>query len=109
MTEITLNSENPINTELPEELRILYYGGTGLYSYGDGDIHVLANYRQVNNDPAAVNFFYGQGRVVLIGPHPEIEEDSSRDRCTELDGLSDGPEGSDWPWLSAVIDWLLDE
>ena len=50
-----------------------------------------------------VAFEYGWGRVFLIGPHPEWEEDSDRD------GFEPWPEhddrGSDWPLMRNVTYW----
>ena len=44
---------------------------------------------------------------MLVGPHPEIEEDDSRDGAHNFaEELSDGPDGSDWPFLWTAVDWL---
>jgi len=58
----------------------------------------------VTGTPAIVAFQYGQGRVFLIGPHAEFEEDSDRDGAEPIPELED--EGSDWPLLLEAIKWL---
>lgn len=58
----------------------------------------------MTGNPAMVAFEYGKGRVFLCGPHPEIEVDSDRDGSKRFDKLSD--EGSEWPFLLAVMKWL---
>lgn len=64
---------------------LLYFGGSTFSNYGT-DTTVLATYENNNvlgtNSPAIVASTYGSGKVVLFGPHPEIEEDSSRDGVT---------------------------
>jgi len=42
---------------------------------------------------------------LLVGPHPEIEEDSDRDGTNFANELNDN--GSDWPFLWTSLDWLL--
>ncbi len=107
MTMVTLNSENIINKNEPAERSVLYFGGTSFHPYDNSSINIIATYNELNNLPAAINFNYGNGKVVLIGPHPEIDEESDRDNSSEISGLTDGADGSDWPWLSSVIDWIL--
>lgn len=54
-----------------------------------------------------VAFEYGKGRVFLSGPHPEIEVDSDRDGSNRFNDLED--EGSEWPLLLAVMNWLTEQ
>jgi glutamine amidotransferase-like uncharacterized protein len=85
---------------------ILYYGGPYFSSDEGADIEVLSTYGY-NGQPAIVAFQYGSGRVVLSGPHPEIEEDSSRDGVTidREDEMDDN--GSDWELVLSILHWLM--
>jgi glutamine amidotransferase-like uncharacterized protein len=105
MTSITMNESNPINQyEHPNE-SILYYGGAAFYPYEEQEIEMIGSYDSYNNDTAILNFNYGNGRVLLCSPHPEVEEDSSRDNTSFADELSDA--GTDWNILWTSLDWLL--
>jgi glutamine amidotransferase-like uncharacterized protein len=104
MTGININKANPINVVQPSSYTMVYYGGPYLLPDGSQQIETLATY-QVNNQKAAINFKYGNGRVLLMGPHPEIEENSNRDGSTwgsELDDVE-----SDWPFLQATVMWAV--
>jgi len=106
MTTININLANPINKyESPTEY-ILYYGGAAYYPDELQEMNVVGTYSLFNDDAAIINFGYGNGRVVLIGPHPEIEEDSSRDDVSFGDSLEDN--GTDWNLMWTCMDWLLD-
>lgn len=105
MTTITMNSKNPINQYEPASEIILYYGGSAFYPNSDFKIDTVATWDSYNNNLAIINFYYGNGRVLLLGPHPEIEEDSDRDSTDVAQELND--EGSDWPFLWSAVDWLL--
>ena len=105
ITTITMNTANPINQYEPLKESIMYYGGDSFYSDEGQEMHVIGTYDVYNNDPAAINFQYDQGRVVLFGPHPEIEEDSARDEVSFPDHLEDL--GTDWNLLWTAMDWIL--
>jgi len=104
-TPITMNTANPINQYEPIKESIMYYGGDSYYPDEGQEMHIIGTYDLYNNDPAAINFQYGQGRVVLFGPHPEIEEDSARDEVSFPDHLEDL--GTDWNLLWTAMDWIL--
>jgi len=70
-------------------------------------MEVVGTYADYNNDPAIIGFGYGEGRVLLIGPHPEIEEDSDRDGTDFADWFEDN--GSDWSLLWTATDWVLQQ
>lgn len=93
MTSISLNQNNRINIAQPKRLSILYFGGTSFHPNKDFQYSTLATYDEQNNEPAAVNFTYGLGKVALIGPHPEMAEKTTNDPTTL--------------WLVSIIDWLL--
>ncbi len=105
MTAINMNPDNPINKYEPAAEVTLYYGGPAFYPKPEAVIDTTAWWDEYNNENAIINFSYGQGRVLLIGPHPEIEEDSDRDSVSFADELND--QGSEWPFLWAAIDWAL--
>jgi len=105
ITSITMNTANPINQYEPLKENIMYYGGDSYYPDEEQEMHIIGTYDLYNNDPAAINFQYGQGRVVLFGPHPEIEEDSARDEVSFPDHLEDL--GTDWNLLWTAMDWIL--
>ncbi len=107
MTTINLNSANPINQFSGPQEVTLYYGGQ-VFDPHDGElVDTTATWAAYFDLPAIINFGYGQGRVLLIGPHPEIEEDHDRDSTDFAQELDD--QGSEWPWLWSAVDWLLGE
>jgi glutamine amidotransferase-like uncharacterized protein len=63
-------------------------------------IEVLMSFAQTD-EPAAIFFHYGLGKVFLAGPHLEIEEDRTDWGPNFYDAESD------WPILSRVIDALV--
>jgi len=119
MTKIKINHTHPITDSLPDYMQIFYGGGPFLIPYEDANVTILGTYdvttqyydvttqyypSNVTAPPAMVAFEYGNGRVFLTGPHPEIEEDSDRDGWPPELELSD--EGSDWTLLLEAVKWL---
>ncbi len=105
MTTLTMNSANPINQFEPDSEVMLYYGGCAMYPDAGMTFDIVATFDAHNDDNAIINFHHGDGRVLLIAPHPEIEEDSDRDNTDVAQELDDA--GSDWPFLWSAVDWLL--
>ncbi len=105
MTDVTMNMNNPINAYSGGNESILYYGGPVYEPKPGQQMDTLATWDAWYNLPAIVNFSYGAGRVFFSGPHPETEEDSDRDGNNFADAYSDN--GSDWPFLWSVMDWLM--
>lgn len=90
--------------------QILYYGGPWFQTIVGGGVTTLGVYSSpssVTGMPALVSSLYGSGRVVLIGPHPEIEEDSARDGVTIARENTMNDAGSDWPMTGALLKWLM--
>ena len=90
----------------PTKMTMYYQGGCYLVPDNGSSINVLGSYN-ATGEPAIAICEYGQGRVFISGPHPEIEEDDDRDGISfyELeDGIWD-PE-SDWPLLRDAVKWL---
>lgn len=108
MTKIEIvNRAHPITAHLQEYEWILYYGGAEYFAYEGANVTVLGKYTVNGKNSAIVAFEYGLGRVFLIGPHPEIEEDDLRDGVTWGDWLDDY--GSDWPLMYEAFKWLLEK
>ena len=81
---------------------MLYYWGPALIPADANKVTILARYDAANY-PAMLCFQYGEGRVFLIGTHPEIEEDSDRDGVSWGDDLDD--RGSDWNIMKKAVLW----
>ncbi len=105
MTPLDINESHPINKFEPPIEYMLYYGGPYFQPYGNQNIDVIATWREYDDKPAIISFRYGKGRVVLIGAHPEIEEDSLRDNSCFADEFDDN--GSDWYLLWTLLDWVI--
>ncbi len=105
LTTISLNPLHEVNTRLPRTFTTMYYGGPAFYPDAGQEIDTLASWDQFNAHPAIITLNYGQGRVLLIGPHPEIEETSARDGNLFGSELND-PE-TEWGLLWPAMDWVL--
>jgi len=113
MTTMDINLAHEANVYEPAQRDVLYYGEPYFVANPGQEMQVFASWivptnPVVNGKPGIIGFNYGSGRVVLVGPHPEIEEDDSRDGNNFGEELSDGPDGSDWPFLWTAVDWMLD-
>jgi glutamine amidotransferase-like uncharacterized protein len=102
MTYVSMVSSHPINQYEPAKERSLYWGGP---RFEGGTYDTVATYDEVNDAPAIITCSYGSGRVILFGPHPEIEEDSDRDSSDFAEIFYD--QGSEWPLLWTSMDWLM--
>ncbi|MHA1828817.1 MAG: BPL-N domain-containing protein [Candidatus Heimdallarchaeaceae archaeon] len=105
MVTVNINHNHPITRELPDQMRILYVGGPYFVPYeeAENNITILGIY-DLTRQNAIVSTTFGDGRVFLISPHAEVEEDSDRDGNQPYPDLAD--EGSDWPLLYKAIEWL---
>ncbi len=103
MTKITIEThDHMITKSLPDNLTI-WYGGGGYFQVNENaDVTILGTYALINK-PAIICFNYGEGNVFLSGPHPEFEEDDTRDGLDLYDELDDVE--SDWPLLKQAIEW----
>ena len=106
MVQVNINHNHPITRDLPDTMQILYAGGPYFVPYenAEQEITILGKY-DLTGQNAIVVTSYGKGRVFLLSPHAEVEEDSYRDGFEPFDELSD--EGSDWPLLYNAIEWLV--
>lgn len=89
--------------DLNEAFWVLYYWGPALNLDDNSQASILGVYAD-NELPVLVTSEHGKGRVVLVGVHPGIEEDSIRDGSTWGSELDE--KGSDWPRLKRLIKWL---
>ncbi len=83
---------------------VLYYGGPYFLSDSGFDFDTVSVWDEYNKLPAIIKFTRGNGKVLLIGPHLEIEENDSRDG-TDFAGELDDIE-SDWNLLFNMVSWL---
>lgn len=104
MTNLTLDKTNPINTDSQENLTVLYYGGPIFTPNPGVEVSTLATWNEANNTAAIINFEYNNGRVLLLGPHLEIEEDDDRDGTEFASALTDVE--SDWSIFWNGFKWV---
>jgi glutamine amidotransferase-like uncharacterized protein len=110
MTTFNFQKENTVLSyykTIPYSEDIIYIGGPyfSIDKDAESKVEILATYNY-NGKPAIVAFQCGSGKVVLSGPHPEIEEDSDRDGVTidREDTMDD--KGSDWELVRHILNWL---
>jgi glutamine amidotransferase-like uncharacterized protein len=104
MCQVDLVKPHPITDREPDSLAILYYNGPFFEPNPDARVDIIGAY-QITGQPALVAFEYGRGRVFLTGPHPEWEEDDSRDAVSYFDRFEDRE--SDWDLMRAATQWCL--
>ena len=105
MTTITTNPEHPISRNQPRTLNTMYFGGPAFIPDPGFEVDTIATWDAAKQQCAIIAFPYGSGRVLLVGPHPEIEENDARDGTVFGTELTD-PE-SEWGLLWRATDWLL--
>ncbi|KPK73771.1 hypothetical protein AMJ87_00755 [candidate division WOR_3 bacterium SM23_60] len=86
----------------PDSAWIMYCYGPVLLPESTAAVTILGTY-DIVDQPAMIAFEYGNGRVFIIGTHPEFEEDSERDGVTFGDGFDD--RGSDWDLMKKAAMW----
>lgn len=114
MTPMDMNLEFEANVFEPARRDVLYYGEPYFVPHEGQAIETFATWVVPANPaadgaPGVIGINYGLGRAVLVGPHPEIEEDDDRDGTDFGSELSDGPDGSDWPMLWTMVDWVFQQ
>ncbi len=102
MAELIIDGGHPVTSGYEGTASILSLNSPW-FEAGSG-ISVLARYARTGG-AAVVAGEFGAGRVVLTGPHPEVEEDSPRDGNSYFDVFED--QGSDWPLMSSAAAWCL--
>lgn len=114
MTPMDMNLDFEANVFEPARRDVLYYGEPYFVPHEGQAIETFASWVVPTNPaadgaPGVIGIDYGAGRAVLVGPHPEIEEDDDRDGTDFGSELSDGPDGSDWPMLWTMVDWVFQQ
>jgi glutamine amidotransferase-like uncharacterized protein len=112
MTPMNINLGFEANAFEPAIRDVLYYGEPYFVPHEGQVIQTFATWIVPSNPiadgaPGIIGIDYGDGRAVLVGPHPEIDEDDDRDGTDFGSELSDGPDGSDWPLLWTAVDWAF--
>jgi len=107
MTQLTLNKDNPINSDSQNSLSVLYYGGPVLTPNTGVEVNTVATWDDANNTAAIINFEYDDGRVLLLGPHLEIEENDERDGTAFAAELTDLE--SDWGTFLNGYNWVTNK
>ncbi len=107
MTQLTLDTENPINSDGETSISVLYYGGPILTPNTGVKVNTVATWDGANNAAAIINFEYDDGRVLLLGPHLEIEEDDKRDGTAFAEELTDVE--SDWGTFLNDYNWVTNK
>ena len=102
-----VDSLHPITQSEPDSIWVLYYWGPVLIPNKNANVNILGRYNKGNKEPAILAFDYGQGRVFIIGVHPEIEEDSDRDEVNLAEEFDD--QGSDWELMRKAVLWCLNK
>ena len=98
-----VNITHQITTDYSDAEWMLYYWGPILLLEKDADAIILGNYDKIDL-PAMIAFDYGYGKAILIGTHPEIEENTLRDGTNWGNELDD--RGSDWDLLNRAVQSL---
>jgi len=101
-----IDHTHPITASEPDSAWIMYCYGPMLLPNAGADVDILGEYDLVH-EPAMIAFEYGDGRVFIIGTHPEFEENSDRDGFPPNDEWDD--RGSDWDLMKKAVLWCLNE
>ncbi len=92
-----LLTDQPANSGLDPAVNVYYLDGPYFSAGPDQAIEILAQY-EANAEAAVISFQYGEGTVLLMGPHPELGYDAEAG-VFDVDGGS----GAQWPWLHAMF------
>ncbi len=102
ITSFVLEKDHPANSGFDDTLETYYFDGPFFSPYENQQpIEVLARYG-TNQEPAVIAGYYGNGKYLLLGPHPEIGGYSQESAAYSIDGKG----GAQWPWLHSVLLWL---
>ncbi len=99
-----VNNSHPITQSEPDSAWIQYCYCPIFIPDENTKVDILGRY-EIGNQPAILAFEYGNGRVFMIGTHPEFEEDSERDGFPVSDEMDD--KGSDWDLMKKVVGWCF--
>jgi glutamine amidotransferase-like uncharacterized protein len=89
------------------QYKILLLGGPSFryseYEAQEKQIEVVSRFRVIN-EPSVIALKYGEGRVILSGPHPEVDE-----RRTIWGWFFRTDPDSEWPWMAAYMRYITDQ
>lgn len=94
---LLLTDDQPANSSLDPVLDVYYLDGPYFSAGPDQAVEILAQY-EANDEAAVISFQYGEGTVLLMGPHPELGYDAEAG-VFDVDGGS----GAQWPWLYSMF------
>jgi glutamine amidotransferase-like uncharacterized protein len=100
---LNLAEDHPANINFNSAIEIYYMDGPYFEPEREDTVEILARYK-ANNKPAAIAGRYGDGKYLLLGPHPEFG-DYYQD-ILDLD--KNNAETVQWLWLQSVLEWLID-
>ncbi len=101
LSPVELNKEILFNNNFMDTVEMWYFDGPSFTGFTGSDVDILARYSS-NGEAAIIAFSFGQGRVMLSGPHPELGYVPS-DELVQTEGGG----GAQWPWLYAALQWLM--
>jgi glutamine amidotransferase-like uncharacterized protein len=95
---------HPINPSPYGQINVAYYGGPYFIDYGGNtNYQVVKRYYRPGADEdgeaACVTYTFGEGRVLLMGPHPEMGLDLYQ-------WYTDGTHSAKWSWLYGAVEWV---
>ena len=94
---LLLTDDQPANSSLDPVLDVCYLDGPYFSADPDQAVEILAQY-EANAEAAVISFQYGEGTVLLMGPHPELGYNAETG-VFDVDGGS----GAQWPWLYSMF------
>ena len=100
---VYLVEDHPANLNFNSAIEIYYMDGPYFEPDREDAVEILARYT-ANNKPAVIAGRYGDGKYLLLGPHPEFG-DYYHDYLY-LDKNNTGT--VQWLWLQSVLQWLID-
>ncbi|MDW7739459.1 MAG: BPL-N domain-containing protein [Bacillota bacterium] len=98
----SLETEHSVNLEFDTTIEFYYFDGPYFEPYVTESIVILSRY-EVNAEPAVIAGHFGDGKYLLLGPHPELGGYSPSSPNFNVSG----GEGAQWPWLYSAISWLI--
>jgi glutamine amidotransferase-like uncharacterized protein len=99
---IFLNQEYALNESYPDNMLFYYFDGPYFIFDDESEIAVLARYA-INNEPAVITGHYGDGKYLLLGPHPEIGGYSEEYEDYDIYGGNN----AQWSWLFSLLSWYI--
>jgi len=106
MSQVIYEKPHPITEFTKSYDWMLYYNSPHFEPYDNVTHDVVGRYN-LNGEIALIALEYGEGRVFLTGPQPELEEDSERDDVDYYDDLND--QGSEWDMMKNAVNWCLQQ